>query len=443
MFLPSNVGVNKGSINKVTQWIKKEIIHLYESIDKYSFVIQDIDKYYQIIVMEVQCNEPDCVPIETLIIILYSNLVDVARTTMFDGVVGTNITTTNIADKNGHGNNYNSINTNSNVEKVDNALAKYLDPSMASSSSSSSTESSSNGHISLKWSTKIMKPIADVTRDDIICLDLPVIGSVKDDDVDNDGDDCNDVGKSDSKNIDNNNNNNNNNHIANNDNLAVFTSTNDKSNEITGDSVYSRTIPVSAITRVQMKPKYNATTTTTSNTTNATTTSNDNNYDTSTTTINTKAILNHHDGDIKSTVEITGGGTTSSITASEFSSNVAHSTIHDDSLIKVDDNVTNMSVFNNNNSVIITDANVSTLINITEHHQQQQQSKIINDHSSRRTIDQPSRTSAFPSRSKQSTSTITPRHAKGSSRPRGCPCCDPDNIDNIIDTFLSANIPHH
>ena len=29
------------------------------------------------------------------------------------------------------------------------------------------------------------------------------------------------------------------------------------------------------------------------------------------------------------------------------------------------------------------------------------------------------------------------RHeGKGGTRPRGCPCCDPDNIDNIIDNFM-------
>ena len=33
-----------------------------------------------------------------------------------------------------------------------------------------------------------------------------------------------------------------------------------------------------------------------------------------------------------------------------------------------------------------------------------------------------------------------PRHNKG-SRPRGCPCCDPDNIDNIIDQIIFNNTP--
>jgi len=33
-----------------------------------------------------------------------------------------------------------------------------------------------------------------------------------------------------------------------------------------------------------------------------------------------------------------------------------------------------------------------------------------------------------------------PRHIKG-TRPRGCPCCDPDNIDNIIDQIIFNNTP--
>lgn len=32
------------------------------------------------------------------------------------------------------------------------------------------------------------------------------------------------------------------------------------------------------------------------------------------------------------------------------------------------------------------------------------------------------------------------RHNKG-TRPRGCPCCDPDNIDNIIEKMLSLEAP--
>jgi hypothetical protein len=32
------------------------------------------------------------------------------------------------------------------------------------------------------------------------------------------------------------------------------------------------------------------------------------------------------------------------------------------------------------------------------------------------------------------------RHSKG-TRPRGCPCCDPDDIDNIIDKMLSLEAP--
>lgn len=37
--------------------------------------------------------------------------------------------------------------------------------------------------------------------------------------------------------------------------------------------------------------------------------------------------------------------------------------------------------------------------------------------------------------------TIAPRHKKGSTRPRGCPCCDPDNLDNIIDSMMFSHYP--
>ena len=37
--------------------------------------------------------------------------------------------------------------------------------------------------------------------------------------------------------------------------------------------------------------------------------------------------------------------------------------------------------------------------------------------------------------------TIVPRHKKGGTRPRGCPCCDPDNLDNIIDSMLFSHYP--
>jgi hypothetical protein len=33
------------------------------------------------------------------------------------------------------------------------------------------------------------------------------------------------------------------------------------------------------------------------------------------------------------------------------------------------------------------------------------------------------------------------RHKKGGTRPRGCPCCDPDNLDNIIDSMMFAHYP--
>jgi hypothetical protein len=35
---------------------------------------------------------------------------------------------------------------------------------------------------------------------------------------------------------------------------------------------------------------------------------------------------------------------------------------------------------------------------------------------------------------------IDVRHKKG-SRPRGCPCCDPDNIDNVVDKYLFLGAP--
>ena len=36
----------------------------------------------------------------------------------------------------------------------------------------------------------------------------------------------------------------------------------------------------------------------------------------------------------------------------------------------------------------------------------------------------------------------TSRHeTKGGVRPRGCPCCDPDNMDNIIDSIMFNNLP--
>lgn len=37
--------------------------------------------------------------------------------------------------------------------------------------------------------------------------------------------------------------------------------------------------------------------------------------------------------------------------------------------------------------------------------------------------------------------TIAPRHKKGGTRPRGCPCCDPDNLDNIIDSMMFSHYP--
>jgi hypothetical protein len=37
--------------------------------------------------------------------------------------------------------------------------------------------------------------------------------------------------------------------------------------------------------------------------------------------------------------------------------------------------------------------------------------------------------------------TLASRHDKGSTRPRGCPCCDPDNIDNIVDQLLFQHYP--
>jgi hypothetical protein len=33
------------------------------------------------------------------------------------------------------------------------------------------------------------------------------------------------------------------------------------------------------------------------------------------------------------------------------------------------------------------------------------------------------------------------RHQKGTSRARGCPCCDPDNLENLIDSYLFLETP--
>lgn len=38
-------------------------------------------------------------------------------------------------------------------------------------------------------------------------------------------------------------------------------------------------------------------------------------------------------------------------------------------------------------------------------------------------------------------STLAPRHKKGGTRPRGCPCCDPDNLDNIVDSLMFSHYP--
>lgn len=43
--------------------------------------------------------------------------------------------------------------------------------------------------------------------------------------------------------------------------------------------------------------------------------------------------------------------------------------------------------------------------------------------------------------SERSSDDTTERHKKGGSRPRGCPCCDPDNLDNIVDKFLFLDTP--
>lgn len=40
----------------------------------------------------------------------------------------------------------------------------------------------------------------------------------------------------------------------------------------------------------------------------------------------------------------------------------------------------------------------------------------------------------------QERKSAAPRHEKG-TRPRGCPCCDPDNLDNIIDKMLFMDMP--
>ena len=33
------------------------------------------------------------------------------------------------------------------------------------------------------------------------------------------------------------------------------------------------------------------------------------------------------------------------------------------------------------------------------------------------------------------------RHKKGGTRQRGCPCCDPDSLENIVDRLLLQNAP--
>lgn len=40
----------------------------------------------------------------------------------------------------------------------------------------------------------------------------------------------------------------------------------------------------------------------------------------------------------------------------------------------------------------------------------------------------------------QERKSAAPRHEKG-TRPRGCPCCDPDNLDNIVDKMLFMDMP--
>ena len=40
-----------------------------------------------------------------------------------------------------------------------------------------------------------------------------------------------------------------------------------------------------------------------------------------------------------------------------------------------------------------------------------------------------------------SSSSLAPRHKKGGTRPRGCPCCDPDNLDNILDAMMFSHYP--
>lgn len=40
----------------------------------------------------------------------------------------------------------------------------------------------------------------------------------------------------------------------------------------------------------------------------------------------------------------------------------------------------------------------------------------------------------------QERKSAAPRHEKG-TRPRGCPCCDPDNLDNLIDKMLFMDMP--
>lgn len=65
-----------------------------------------------------------------------------------------------------------------------------------------------------------------------------------------------------------------------------------------------------------------------------------------------------------------------------------------------------------------------------------------NDNNKEKVVDTFKRTKIHqPATIIEAVQSITPRHEKGSTRPRGCPCCDPDNLDNIIDTMMFSNYP--
>ena len=449
MFLPSNVNLNRGSVNKITLWIKKEItlrINNFNNsinnnnnnsnkVDNFSselkMILQDIDKYIQIIVLEVQCNEPNCVPIETLIILLYTSY-NIMK------ITGDYMDVNNKSVNNDNDNNFNERNISDN--KTGNFIQNPL------------VDSTMKDQKPLKWSTKIMKPIIEVMVDDIQRLDLPMhwilCDNVKDDvKIINNDDDYNNIGNDSSldddvdvpedkkqsyNNVDN----------AAIDNTDSYdnTLTGDKSTISIGGSSSSSSSNSSSIgemitiTRVQMKPISNiSSTTTTSNNSinNNSIISQSKNTLSATQTFYTDNTFNH------STVRVVDHRTSTNNTSKEVVQQEKLEQQHQQQkqqlTIQLNSNVDETISYAIPSITTTIPSITSTIPSITT------------------TI--PSRTSTASSyRSKRNTlssssslnsGTIAPRHTKGSTRPRGCPCCDPDNLDNIIDTYITANIPHH